>query len=195
MTGARIMSGDQMDEIRDWHDSWAEDMDELGDDDSDPPRIWLPDDCCPGCAFSRSLGDRVAKEIGVIALPELLDKQITENDEYVVLCSDGVFEFISNQMAMDIVAQCGDPVPACYALVQEAYKLWLQIINHDRRQIQYWVQRIAQNCARRHLLLRRALEPLHRLLEAVELGELGAARPGALGGGGGRHQRAVCSGA
>ena len=36
-----------------------------------------------------------------------------------VLCSDGVFEFISNQMAMDIVAQCGDPVPACYALVQE----------------------------------------------------------------------------
>ena len=92
------MSGDQMDEIRDWHDSWAEDMEELGDDDSDPPRIWLPDDCCPGCAFSRSLGDRVAKEVGVIALPELLDKQITENDEYVVLCSDGVFEFISNQM-------------------------------------------------------------------------------------------------
>ena len=126
MTGARIMSGDQMDEIRDWHDSWAEDMEELGDDDSDPPRIWLPDDCCPGCAFSRSLGDRVAKEVGVIALPELLDKQITENDEYVVLCSDGVFEFISNQMAMDIVEKCGEPLAACYALVQEAYKLWLQ---------------------------------------------------------------------
>ena len=42
-----------------------------------------------------------------------------------------------------------------------------------------------------HLLLRRALEPLHRLLEAVELGELRAARPGAFGGGGGRHERAV----
>ena len=62
----------------------------------------------------------------MIALPELLDKQITENDEYVVLCSDGVFEFISNQMAMDIVEKCGEPLAACHALVQEAYKLWLQ---------------------------------------------------------------------
>ena len=51
-----------------------------------------------------------------------------------------------------------------------------------------WVQNCAENCAASHLLLRRALEPLHCLLEAVELGELGAARPGALGGGGGRHE-------
>ena len=46
----------------------------------------------------------------------------------------------------------------------------------------------AENYAATDLLLGRALEPLHRLLEPVELGELGAARPGALGGGGGRHE-------
>ena len=124
MTGARIMSGDQMDEIRDWHDSWAEDMEELGDDDSDPPRIWLPDDWSGLRVLA--LARRSRRQGGRGALPELLDKQITENDEYVVLCSDGVFEFISNQMAMDIVEKCGEPLAACHALVQEAYKLWLQ---------------------------------------------------------------------
>ena len=124
--GARIMSGDQLDGLRPWHDDWEADLTELNDDESDPPRLWLMDDEVPGCAFTRSVGDRIAKQIGVIALPELLDKEITPSDEYIVLCSDGVFEFISNQMAMDIVEKNGEPLPASNALVQEAYKLWLQ---------------------------------------------------------------------
>ena len=124
--GARIMSQEQLDGSRDWHDDWQMDLDELAENDDDPPRVWLPNDSMPGCGFTRSLGDRVAKSIGVSAVPELLDKQLSDEDEYLVLCSDGVFEFISNQMCMDIVAACGEPLAACHALIQEAYKLWLQ---------------------------------------------------------------------
>lgn len=124
--GARIMSQEQLDGSREWHDDWQMDLDELAESDDDPPRIWLPNDSMPGCGFTRSLGDRVAKSIGVSALPELLEKQLSDEDEYLVLCSDGVFEFISNQMCMDIVAACGEPLAACHALIQEAYKLWLQ---------------------------------------------------------------------
>lgn len=124
--GARIMSGDQLDGLRPWYDDWEQDLTGQNDDESDPPRLWLAREDVPGCAFTRSVGDRLGKSIGVIALPELLDKEITTDDEYIVICSDGVFEFISNQMAMDMVVACGDPLVACHALVQEAYKLWLQ---------------------------------------------------------------------
>ena len=41
-----------------------------GDDDGDPPRLWLPDATFPGTAFTRSLGDKIAESIGVCADPE-----------------------------------------------------------------------------------------------------------------------------
>ncbi|EGB08148.1 hypothetical protein AURANDRAFT_6367, partial [Aureococcus anophagefferens] len=40
------------------------------DEEGDPPRIWLADAFRPGCSFSRSLGDKVAEDIGCIATPE-----------------------------------------------------------------------------------------------------------------------------
>ena len=59
----------------------------------------------PGCAFTRSLGDAVAEEIGVFAEPEVLVWQLTNKDKFVVIASDGVFEFLTSQNVVDIIAQ------------------------------------------------------------------------------------------
>lgn len=45
---------------------------------------------------------------------------------FVVIASDGVFEFLTNQNVADMVARYDDPLEACKKVVQEAYDLWLQ---------------------------------------------------------------------
>jgi serine/threonine protein phosphatase PrpC len=61
------------------------DIDEAGD----PPRVWLPDQDMPGTSFTRSLGDSIADKVGVNGEPEFFSKEITDEDEILVLASDG----------------------------------------------------------------------------------------------------------
>lgn len=42
----------------------------------DPPRCWAPHAGYPGCAFTRSIGDQNAKEIGVTPVPEMLIREV-----------------------------------------------------------------------------------------------------------------------
>ena len=100
-------------------------MQEL-DNGGDPPRVWAPGKSFPGCAFTRSIGDSVAESIGVTAEPELLRKELTEEDQFVVLASDGVWEFLTNQSVADMILKFADPLDACRAVVAESYRLWLQ---------------------------------------------------------------------
>ena len=44
----------------------------------------------------------------------------------MILASDGVWEFISSQEAVDIVATCDNPYEAAHRLIEAAWKLWLQ---------------------------------------------------------------------
>ncbi len=46
---------------------------------------------------SRSFGDLIAASVGVIARPEIMEREVTDADAFVILASDGVWEFISNQ--------------------------------------------------------------------------------------------------
>ena len=46
--------------------------------------------------MSRSLGDIVASQAGVIHKPEIKHFRLTENDKALVIASDGVWEFLSN---------------------------------------------------------------------------------------------------
>ena len=68
-----------------------------------PYRVWLKDQDMPGLAMSRSLGDRLAHSVGVSSLPEVLSYYINPNDKFIVLGSDGVFEFLSNEDVANIV--------------------------------------------------------------------------------------------
>lgn len=126
--GARILSMDQIEGVEPVHENWGdlnlgEDIDEGGD----PPRIWSPKGDYPGTAFTRSLGDLVAEECGVTAEPEISARDITAVDKFIILASDGVFEFLTNQMVVDSVCRYPhDPLAACRTIVEAAYNMWLQ---------------------------------------------------------------------
>jgi serine/threonine protein phosphatase PrpC len=57
----------------------------------------------PGTAFTRSLGDRLAETIGVVATPEVSIVRFTPNHLFFVVASDGIFEFLSSQTVVDMV--------------------------------------------------------------------------------------------
>lgn len=131
--GARILSLDQLEglePINENDDSSNNDDDiELGeelDEGGDPPRVWSPNGDYPGTAFTRSLGDAMAEDLGVFAEPEMLTREIKPEDRVIVLASDGIYEFLTNQSVVDICAKFNDPLEACRAVVAESYELWLQ---------------------------------------------------------------------
>lgn len=104
----------------------------------DPPRVWLPDEPMPGTAFTRSLGDNIAQKIGVHAEPEMCTKDITGmvvggGDEVLVLASDGVFEFLTNQEVIDICHEVleggGCVVEACRKIMDRSYEKWIEYEN------------------------------------------------------------------
>ena len=46
--------------------------------------------------MSRSLGDKIAHSVGVSSMPEVLEFMLSPDDKIIVIASDGVWEFISN---------------------------------------------------------------------------------------------------
>jgi cGMP-dependent protein kinase len=61
----------------------------------------------------------------VDAEPEILVWKITPNDKYIVIASDGVFEFITSQNVIDAIAKFKNILDAAKHVVAEAYRLWL----------------------------------------------------------------------
>lgn len=124
--GARILTVDQVEGYEPIHENWGLNLGDEIDENGDPPRIWHPYGQYPGTAFTRSIGDLVSEELGVIAEPEILCKALNAHDKFIVIASDGVFEFLTSQSVVDIVKKFDDPSDACQALVEEAYNRWLQ---------------------------------------------------------------------
>lgn len=63
-----------------------------------PMRVWLKHEDIPGLAMSRSIGDYLAESVGVIAVPDIkIYKRDLELDKMLILCSDGVSEFLINE--------------------------------------------------------------------------------------------------
>ncbi len=53
--------------------------------------------------MSRSFGDRVAHSVGVSAEPDTLEFTLSHHDKFIVIASDGVWEFLSNEDVAQIV--------------------------------------------------------------------------------------------
>lgn len=90
-------------------------------------RVWLKDEEVPGLAMSRSLGDKVAQSVGVIPNPEILEYTLTKYDEFLLIASDGVWEFMTNVDVARLVfpyVEKNAPEAAANALVKEATKRW-----------------------------------------------------------------------
>jgi serine/threonine protein phosphatase PrpC len=96
----------------------------LKGEDIGPPRVWLMHQDVPGLAMTRSFGDVVASSVGVSSKPEIWDRQMADDDSFMILASDGVWEFISNQEAVDLVGTGKDPQDACRLLCEEATRRW-----------------------------------------------------------------------
>jgi len=67
-----------------------------------PFRVWAGKQNYPGIAMSRSIGDLKGKKCGLISLPEIIEYKLDEKSKYMVICSDGVWEFLSNEDVMNI---------------------------------------------------------------------------------------------
>jgi serine/threonine protein phosphatase PrpC len=128
--GATIMSIDQMQGKEEMHEDWGDlILGETIDYEGDSPRVWANGKDYPGCAFTRSLGDSMSKSIGVTAVPEILCTELTQNDEYLVVASDGIFEFLTNQTIIDLCAASESPLVACEKIVKASYDQWLTYEN------------------------------------------------------------------
>jgi serine/threonine protein phosphatase PrpC len=97
-------------------------------------RVWLDAaNTQIGLAMARSIGDHAVKDVGVIAEPVVTVHEISEEDEFVILASDGVWEFLDNEDAVRIVSEClydSDEdaevcaSAACEALIKAAMEKW-----------------------------------------------------------------------
>ncbi|XP_042041802.1 protein phosphatase 2C and cyclic nucleotide-binding/kinase domain-containing protein-like isoform X2 [Salvia splendens] len=123
LCGARVLTLDQIEGLKNpYVQCWGTEE----DDDGDPPRLWVQNGMYPGTAFTRSIGDSIAETIGVVANPEIVVLELTQSHPFFVIASDGVFEFLSSQTVVDMVAKHKEPRDACAAIVAESYRRWLQ---------------------------------------------------------------------
>ena len=76
---------------------------DYGDDLPSPARVWLKEAALPGLAMSRSVGDTVGKAAGVISTPEITSHTLTDADRYLIIASDGLWEFIETDECIQLV--------------------------------------------------------------------------------------------
>jgi len=90
-------------------------------------RVWLDKEWSQiGLAMARSIGDHAVKSIGVIAEPVVSFHDVNENDKFLILATDGVWEFITSAEAVKIVAKHlhKGATKACQILIEAAAAKW-----------------------------------------------------------------------
>ena len=92
-----------------------------------PFRVWAKNKDYPGLAMSRSLGDFNGKNIGIIPDPEIIECNLSIYCKYIVICSDGVWEFLNNKEVMNIGKKFyleNNPRAFCKELIEKSTKFW-----------------------------------------------------------------------
>ena len=92
-----------------------------------PFRVWVKGKDYPGLAMSRSIGDLNGKKIGVIPDPGILEYELNETTKFIVVCSDGVWEFLKNETVMNIGKKYyleNKASEFSHELINEALKEW-----------------------------------------------------------------------
>lgn len=97
-----------------------------------PQRVWLKEANIPGLAMTRSFGDQIAHCIGVICEPEIREYHFNGTEAFIVLASDGVWEYIDSLECIYLIKDYylkGDIWGACNSIVEEASKRWKKKAN------------------------------------------------------------------
>ncbi|XP_020261551.1 probable protein phosphatase 2C 33 [Asparagus officinalis] len=93
-------------------------------DEPEVARVWLPNNDSPGLAMARAFGDFCLKDFGLISVPDVSYRRITEKDKFIVLATDGVWDVLSNEEVVDIVASTQVRSYAARSLVEAAVRSW-----------------------------------------------------------------------
>ena len=112
-----------------------------------PYRVWAKGKNYPGLAMSRSIGDTVAFDIGVVPEPVVSQKELHPGtDQFIVIASDGVWDVMSNFEVVNFVEKfkkaCkkegGNSYPAkpenssiARLLCEEARYRWMRIVEEE----------------------------------------------------------------
>lgn len=72
-------------------------------------------------AVTRSIGDRRLKKY-VSAHPEVRVRRLQSGDDWLILASDGVWDVMTSQQAVDVVCGCADVRQAAILLTNTAYQ-------------------------------------------------------------------------
>lgn len=104
-----------------------------------PLRVWLADEDIPGLAMTRSIGDHIAAMAGVSSQAEVKRHDLDEMDKILVLGSDGLFEFLSNEELLALAVpflDTNNPRGATEKLVQAAEARWRKVTSYLGRRSQ-----------------------------------------------------------
>ena len=104
-------------------------IDEETGEEVGPQRVWVKDDEVPGLAMTRSFGDRVAATVGVISEPEIKEFDFDENDKFMIIASDGIWEFIQSEECINIIGKFylnNNIEGCCEFLYNESKKRWIK---------------------------------------------------------------------
>ncbi|XP_022742192.1 probable protein phosphatase 2C 33 [Durio zibethinus] len=93
-------------------------------DEPEVARVWLPNNDSPGLAMARAFGDFCLKDFGLISVPEISYRHLSDKDEFIVLATDGIWDVLSNKEVVDIVASVPLRSSAAQALVESAVQAW-----------------------------------------------------------------------
>ncbi|KAK8690251.1 hypothetical protein V6N13_088951 [Hibiscus sabdariffa] len=93
-------------------------------DEPEVARVWLPNSDSPGLAMARAFGDFCLKDFGLISVPEISFRRLSEKDEFIILATDGIWDVLSNKEVVDIVATCQTRSSAARTLVEMAVRAW-----------------------------------------------------------------------
>jgi serine/threonine protein phosphatase PrpC len=103
---------------------------EVSDKLSGVTRVFKKNDELPGLAVSRSIGDTIAHECGVISDPEVIEKDLDMEDIFVVIASDGVWDAMNNAEVVGFIFDKMETKKELVAklLVEECRNRW-EILN------------------------------------------------------------------
>jgi len=90
-------------------------------------RVWLDSGFSQiGLAMARSIGDHAVAQVGVIATPVVTTHTVADEDEFLIIATDGVWEFITSEEAVEIVGAnlSRGATKATQALIEAAAARW-----------------------------------------------------------------------
>ena len=92
-----------------------------------PLRVWVKGGDYPGLAMSRSIGDLKGKTVGIIPDPGIFEYDLNKTTKFIIVCSDGIWEYLTNEKVKDIGKKFyleNNASAFCHTLVSQAFIEW-----------------------------------------------------------------------